>query len=499
MPVTQQAQNATIRVAYRDLRGWLERVDAFGELKRIDGADWQTEIGAISEINAKQRKCYALLFDRVPGFPAGFRVLSASTNTPRRLALTLRLAATSTAELVKELRGGRISAWQAASKDFAPEYVADGPVFERVQEGAAVDLEAFPTPRWHEHDGGRYIGTGCAVITADPETGWANAGAYRCMITGRSRLSLWMATRNRHGRIHINKYFERGQPAPVVVTFGQDPLLSPVLAGMEMHEGVSELSVAGAITGEPLRVVRGPVTGLPIPADAEIAVEGWVREGVECEEGPHGEGTGYYAGGKHMVPAIEVVAVYHRRDPIIVGAPPGKPPHDYSYSSSVTRSSLIHDALEAAGLPGVVRVWCPPEGTARLLSIVVLKQRYFGHSRQAGLLASQVQPAAYLGRVTIVVDDDIDPENLGEVFWAITTRADPTRDYTILDHCWGSPIDPLKQLYPPGTMYSSRVIIDACRPFEHRDTFPPVAASSPELLAQVREKWRHVFDEQESV
>jgi UbiD family decarboxylase len=493
MTVAEPPAAATPR--YRDLREWLERVEAIGELKRISGADWQTEIGAIAELNAKQPTSYALLFDAIPGHPPGFRVLSACTNTPRRLALTLRLPSTTTAQLVEALRGGQISTWKRQAREFPPEYVADGPVFECVQEGAQVDLECFPTPIWHEQDGGRYLGTACAVITAYPEVGWPNAGAYRLMLTGKQQVSLWMATSNRHGRIHVDKHWQRGEPAPVVVTFGQDPLLSPILAGMEMQEGTSELNVAGAIAGEPLRVVRGPITGLPIPADAEIAVEGWVRPGVAVEEGPYGEAIGYYAGGKHTVPAIEVAAVYHRRDPILVGAPPGKPPHDFSYSSSVMRSALIHDALEAAGLPGVVRVWCPPSVATRLMSIVVLKQRYFGHSKQAGLLASQVQPAAYKGRLTIVVDEDVDPEDLGELFWTITTRADPKRDYTFLDHCWGGSSDPLKLLYPKGTMYSSRVIIDACRPFEHRVTFPPVAVSSPELLQRVRNKWGHLFDD----
>jgi UbiD family decarboxylase len=125
---------------------------------------------------------------------------------------------------------------------------------------------------------------------------------------------------------------------------------------------------------------------------------------------------------------------------------------------------------------------------------VVLKQRYFGHSKQTGLLASQVQPAAYMGRMAVVVDEDVDPEDLGEVLWAITTRAEPVRDYTILDHLVGSPIDPLKLVYPPGTQYSSRAIIDACRPFEHLDSFPPVAASSPELLAEVSARWGHIFE-----
>lgn len=482
------------QLGYRDVREWIDRVERFGELKRISGANWQTEIGAICEINVHRLPSYALLFDKVPGYPEGFRVLVCTTNTPRRLALTLNLAANTTGDLVASLRHGRFARWQAESREFAPQYVADGPVFEVAQEGAQVDLECFPTPIWHDKDGGRYIGTGDAVITVDPDTGWSNAGAYRCMIAGRNRLGLWMATTNRHGRLHIDRYHQRREPAPVVVTLGQDPLLSPVLAGLAMQEGVSELDVAGVIKGAPLRVVRGPVTGLPIPADAEIAVEGWVREGVMCEEGPHGEAPGYYAGGRHTVPAIEVVAIYHRRDPILVGAPPAKPPHDFSYSGAVLYSALTHDALEGAGLPGVSQVWFPEEGTGRLLQIVAIKQRYFGHSKQAGILCSQVQPAAYLGRMTVVVDDDIDATDLSEVIWAIITRADPKRDYTILEQCWGSPIDPLKQLYPPGTLYSGRVIIDACRPYEHLDTFPQVAASSPELLSEVWAKWRHLFE-----
>ena len=479
---------------YTDLREWIDCVDSFGELKRISGANWQAEIGAISEINVHRIPSCALLFDQVPGYPDGYRVLTGTTNTPRRLALTLGLSATTTREVVAGLRHGRLARWQAESKDFPPQYVDGGPVFECVQEGPQVDLESFPAPIWHDKDGGRYIGTGNAVITVDPETSWSNAGTYRCMIAGKNRLSLWMATTNRHGRLHINKYHQGGEPAPVVVTLGQDPLLSPVLAGMTVHEGVSELNLAGAIKGTPLRVVRGPVTGLPIPADAEIAVEGWVREGVLCEEGPHGEAPGYYAGGKQMVPAIDVAAVYHRRDPILVGAPPAKPPHDFSYSMATLYSALTHDALEASGLPGVSQVWFPEEGTGRLLQVVAIKQRYFGHAKQAALLCSQVQPAAYLGRMTVVVDDDIDPTNLSEVVWAIVTRADPNRGYTALDRCWGSPIDPLKQLYPADTLYSGRMIIDACRPFEHLETFPPVAASSPELLNEVWEKWRHLFE-----
>lgn len=141
---------AAAAARYRDLRGFIGLAEGFGELKRISGANWQSEIGALTEINARRPDCKALLFDDIPGYPSGFRVLSSSANTARRLGLALRIPATTTQELVTALRGGRITAWQTQSREFPPEFVTGGPLFECVQEGAQVDLECFPAPVWHD-------------------------------------------------------------------------------------------------------------------------------------------------------------------------------------------------------------------------------------------------------------------------------------------------------------------------------------------------------------
>jgi UbiD family decarboxylase len=477
---------------YSDLRSFLACCEEHGELLHLTGAHWDKEMGAITELNARLDNCKALLFDEVPDHDKGYRVLVNATSSPQRLAMTLGFEANTTEELTAKLRGGWFSKLEASSPRFNPVEVTDGPVMENVQRGADVNLWKIPSPLWHELDGGRYIGTGNTVITRDPDTGWVNLGAYRLMLTDKpNETTLWMATL-RHGRMHMNKYFERGERMPVVVTLGQDPLLA-VLAGIETKAGVGELNVAGAIRGEPVKVIRGPITGLPIPADAEIVLEGWVRQGYEKYEGPFGEGTGYYAGGQNMVPVIEVEAVYHRTNPILYGSPPGKPPNDFSYYYSVVRSALIQDQMEAAGIPGVRQVWADEVGIARLLLVVSIKQGYYGHSRQAGLLASQVQAGAYLGRYVIVVDDDIDPKDLKEVMWAVITRAEPSEDIEIIRKAWGSKIDPLHIAYPKGTTYSSRAIIDACIPFEHIKEFPPVASCSPEYMRQVKEKWEQVL------
>lgn len=489
--MTESKSGAPKRINYKDVREWLQHVEGFDELKTVSGANWQEDIGTLTALNARGSSPKAVLFDEIEGYPKGFRVLTSTTNTPRRLGLALRVQTDTTTQILDFL-AGRFAQWEKMRSKFPVATVTSGPVLENSLAGTDVNVEMFPVPRWHEHDGGRYIGTACTVITRDPDDGWVNAGCYRLMIIDETHVSLWMATPSRHGRRHIEAYHRRGEPAPIAITVGQDPLLAPVLAGLSFAERVSEFEMAGAIAGESLECIEGPETGLPIPAHAEIAFEGWVHEGELCEEGPHGEGLGYYAGGKHTVPSVSVTRIHHRTDPILVGSPPGKPPHDYSYSMCATLSALTRDAMTATGIPGVVRVWSP-DVSGRQLQIVSIEQRYFGHVRQAGLLAAQVQPAVYLGRVTIVVDSDIDITNLGEVMWAVVTRADPAQDYLILEKMFGGPIDSLEQTYPSGTMHNSRVLIDACRPFEFKDDFPEVVTPSAEAIEHVTQKFPDFF------
>ena len=109
---------------------------------------------------------------------------------------------------------------------------------------------------------------------------------------------------------------------------------------------------------------------------------------------------------------------------------------------------------------------------------------------QAGLMASQLNPATYCGRYTVVVDEDIDASNLHDVIWAMGTRSDPQTDITHLNQCQSSRLDPM---HGEDTLYNSRVVINACRPYERLATFPPVAQTSPELAAEIRKKFPNVY------
>jgi 4-hydroxy-3-polyprenylbenzoate decarboxylase len=473
---------------YDDLRQWLAQVDAIGELAHVPGADWNLEIGGLSELGYRKRGP-ALLFDRIKGYPAGFRVLTASTSGPRRFGLTLRLGADHTdASLVATLRG-LPSRWEKAAPGCPPVEVETGPVFENVMEGDAVDLSRFPTPFWHELDGGRYIGTGVAVATVDPEEGWVNLGAYRSMLLDRNRVAL-AAVPGKHGYLHIQKWLEREGRAPVVIHIGMDPLFM-VIGGVEVPAGVSELNYAGAIRGEPVKVVKSTVTGLPIIADAEIVLEGWIRKGDLADEGPFGEWPGYYVSGVVKEPCLVVERVLHRNDPIMLGAPPSKPPHDYSYMRTIMKSAMIFDALVGAGIPEVRGVYAPECGGGRMLVVVAIRQRYPGHARQAGFIASQCPAAAYMGKYVIVVDEDIDVTNLEEVVWAVCTRTDPATSIDFIRRAWASKAEPMLRAGQP--TFNSRAVIDACRPYEWINEFPKVAQADPAQLRELERKWGDIF------
>lgn len=473
-----------------DLRSWLATVESFGEVRHVEGAHWDTELGAIAELSYRRPYPKALLFEGIKDYPSG-RVLTGSTGSARRLGHTLNLGDDlDDAAVVAALRG-KPSVWAAAARDFPTETVTSSPLLANVVAGPDVDLLSLPVPRWHAEDGGRYIGTGCLVITRDPETAEVNGGCYRMEVVEDGRSATINAVPGKHGAQHTQRWFERGEKAPVVVSFGHHPVLL-VTGGTEVPTGISELAYAGAILGQRLPVLTGEHTGLPIPAGSEVAIEGWLSPDHLRDEGPFGEWTGYYSGKRRPAPALEIARMYHRDDPILLGAPPGKPPHDYSYMRTVMKSAMIEDALVGAGVPGIRGAWAHEAGGGRLFIAVSVETRYAGHSKQVGHLASQLPAAAYMNRFVVVVDDDIDVRNLDEVIWAMSTRCDPVRDIDLVGGTWGSKLDPL--LVEGAPPYNSRAVIDATRPYERRTSFPKVATGDPAYLESVLAQWSSVLD-----
>src|SRR4051794_18885352 len=164
-------------VPFADLREFIAELDDLNEIRGVENADWDLEIGTICELNY-ERQGAALLFDNIKGYPRGYRVLTNGTETFERALACLEFPQEMTIDAALEEFEGRVRDYRPVP----PREVKTGPVLENVLHGDDIDLWKFPTPRWHEGDGGRYLGTGCVVIMRDPDNGEINLGTYRVMI-----------------------------------------------------------------------------------------------------------------------------------------------------------------------------------------------------------------------------------------------------------------------------------------------------------------------------
>jgi 4-hydroxy-3-polyprenylbenzoate decarboxylase len=473
---------------WRDLREFVEACEQRGQVQVIEGADPDLEIGTLVELMC-ERQGPMLRFERIKGYAEDYRIAAKPYATTRRSALALDLPEDATPFELFQLWRERINNYAA----IAPRAVATGPVMECVAEGDAVDLTRFPVPRWHEKDGGPYFGTGCTIITMDPEERWVNVGTYRAQLHDARTTGVDIAPYH-HGNLQMKEWWAQGKAAPVAIAVSPEPALFwASTEGLPWSD--PEYDYAGFIKGEPIEVIRGPRTRLPLPATAELVVEGFVPspDVEQRTEGPFGEFTGYYAGGEKQRPVVHVEAVYYRARPLLHGEPPQKPPVQ-TLLCPPSRSVLhLWESLEHAGLPGIRGTWSLNVGSS-LAMVVAVQQQYAGHARQVGRVASGI--VGGLCRMVIVVEDDLDPSNPEEVLWAIATRSDPSTSWEVLPECPVSSLDPM--VHPARkkvarSFTSSRMLIVACRPWEWREQFPPVNKGSDALRRETLAKWRHLF------
>jgi UbiD family decarboxylase len=388
------------------------------------------------------------------------------------------------------LREG-LKEWHKTWPEYPPEVVESGSVLENIIPRDEADLYAFPVPKWCQEDGGRFIGTGDAVITRDPDTGEVNIGTYRTMIQDQSSATFYIMP-GKHGRFQYEKYHSRGEPCPVAISLGHDPLMFMVSC-INLPPG-SEYHFAGAMRKRPLRVIKEEITGLPIPADAEIVIAGWSYPQEKKMEGPFGEWQGYYATHERLAPVIEIERIYHRNNPIILGMPNHRGRSEDSYWSALMGSSIVQTDAERVGLPGIKRIWFNV-GMGQMFVVASIKQMYAGHDKDVAMFINSRRAATPLARFVIVVDDDIDPSNIQEVIWAMCTRCDPDKHIDIIRRTRTGANDPIVQ---PGTVkgtgfLGSRAIISACKPFEWIEDFPEDIKMSPELVGKVKESWGKIM------
>jgi phenylphosphate carboxylase beta subunit len=462
-----------------DQRWFIESLEEAGELLRIPAeVDWDLELGHIAKLN-EERGGPALLFENVKGY--GMPVLTSMQTTARRMALALRAPEGSTlCELAREWV--RRTGAAVAPKSVDPR---DAPIFDNSLVGDDADvLAVVPAPRLYPGDGGRFIGTAVSVVTRDPETNWVNVGTYRSQVFDGRSLGL-QPIKGKDADLHIQAARRQGMDRmPIALVLGYDPLLflcSSTLFG----RGVCEYDMVGALRGEPMAVVDGPHTGLPLPAHAEIVVEGDLVLDDLRMEGPFGEYTGYYSGRPTPKVWIDVKQVHHRNDAVYPVTSVGRPITDTHMIQALNRTSTLWKDLEDMRLAGIRSVYCLPESGGRFIAVVSVEQMYPGHAEQVGMAVLGTSTGHYGIKYIILVDGDIPADDLPRVWWAIALRSQPDR-CELIRRGRSTPLDP--SLPIDQRQMTSKMIINACLPYEWEERPTLIELDEP-TVEQLRARW----------
>ncbi|QID39583.1 UbiD family decarboxylase [Streptomyces albus] len=439
---------------YDDLRSFLNTLEKEGQLLRItDEVLPEPDLAAAA--NAAGRigdGAPALWFDRIRGFTDA-RVVMNVHGSWRNHALALGLPKeTSTREQVEEFA----RRWDAFP--VAPERRADAPWQENTLTGDDVDLfRVLPLFRLNDGDGGFYLDK-AAVVSRDPEApddfGRQNVGTYRLEVVGRDRLGLQPVPMHDIAQ-HLRKAEERGEDLPVAITLGNDPVV-PIVAGMPMGYDQSEYEMAGALRGAPLPLTVAPHTGLDVPWGAEVVIEGVIEAGVRQLEGPFGEFTGHYSGGRRM-PVVRIERISYRTDPVFESLYLGMPWTECDYLVGPNTCVPLLKQLRAE-FPEVRAV--NAMYTHGLLVIISTAKRYGGFAKAVGMRAMTTPHG--LGYVTqvILVDEDVDPFDLPQVMWAQSSKVNPREDVVVVPNLSVLGLAPAAE--PAGV--TSKMIIDATTP-----------------------------------
>lgn len=488
-----QARLERARAEYSDLRGYLRLLEEAGLLKHVKAeVDLRHEIGAIS-VKSLKMKGPGLLFENIKGYP-GMRLAANILSTTGQLAIAFGTEADDL-KLYEAIQAGK-------ANPVPPCPVEGGLCQEDVHTGDEVNVYEFPTPWWHELDGGQYIGTTAGIITADPETGYLNMGMYRAMIKDKNTLALNMRgphpvgeepdKRGYGGHTHILKYEAKGKAAPIAIAIGMDPLLTYVAAqGVPSAEVEhAEYAVAGAWRGAPVELVKCKTNDLLVPAWAEIILEGEALLNERAAEGPHGESQGFY-GWNEQAFVMKVKCISHRKDPINYGLI-CRPHEDYP---KFMMSAGLRARLKEMEL--IKDIYAPEVGGGGQGLMAIVAARVGGPEDVEKVVEAinNVPRESYIARKPrwlIIVDEDCDVTDWEDVMWRVALAVMPDKDVKIGPRSDSISHEPLADIYDGK---GSSIVVDATfrskrGKVKGREGFPPVNKVSKDLMAKVEARWK---------
>ena len=363
-----------------------------------------------------------------------------------------------------------------------PKTVSGAPCQEVVLKGGDIDLTRLPIQTCWPGEPAPLI-TWPLVTTRGPDGGKPNTGIYRMQVTGKNTtLMRWLHTRG--GALHFAQWqAKRGGPMPLAAVIGADPAVL-VAAVTPVPEALSEYEFAGILRGKRVALTDCVSVPLQVPASAEIVLEGHVSLSETGAEGPYGDHTGYYNAVERF-PVFTVSAITMRRQPIYLTTFTGRPPDE---------PSMLGQALNEVFLPMLMRqfpeitdFYLPPEACSYRVAVVSIRKQYPGQAKRVMMgIWSYLRQFLYT-KMIIVVDDDIDARDWKDVMWAIATRFDASRDFTVIDN---TPIDYLDFASPLPEL-GGKIGLDATNKIgaeTSRDWGKPIRMSD-DIVDLVSSKW----------
>jgi 4-hydroxybenzoate decarboxylase len=455
-------------MAYRDLREFLSILEREEQLIRIkDEIPPEPDLSAIGRAAPNMENGPAVMIEKVKGYNNSV-VLNVHGSWQNH-ALMLGLPKDTP---IKEQFFALDKKW--SDYPVKPVWVENAPVKEvKITENINL-FEILPLFRVNKYDGGFYISKPLIVSKDmdDPDNfGKENAGTYRIQVKGKDLVGIQPLPFHDIA-IHLRKAEERNEPLPIAICLGNDPVLS-FMASTPIEYVQSEYEFAGALKGEPIELTKSEVGDLDIPARSEIVLEGFIIPRARKIEGPFGEFPGSYSGAR-LQPEVRIHTITHRHNPIFENLYLGMPWTEIDYLMALNTSLPLYRQLKK-DFPEVVAV--NAMYTHGIGVIVSVKSRFGGYGKAVAMRLLSTPHGMPYSKIIIIVDEFVDPFNLQQVMWALTTRVRPSKDVILIPNAPGMPLDPSSE--PAGI--HTKLIIDATTPVA------PDMARETELL-EVPEK-----------
>ena len=478
-------------MAFADLRDFIRTLEKHGELKRIPfEVDPYLEITEFAD-RAVKGGGPALLFEKPRN--SKVPVLINAFASMRRMELALGV---SDVEDIAERIAGFLhmqkpEGWIGKMK-MIPRLKELNAMFPRtVSRGACKEvvrrkdfsLDEFPILHCWPHDGGRYI-TLPMVFSNNPETGKRNCGMYRMQVfDGCSTGMHWQ--KHKQGAEHYRRLLARDGEGrmPVAVAIGSDPA-TMYSAILPLPPEIDEMMFAGFVRGTPVEMVKCETSDIEVPANSEIVLEGYVNLGELRREGPFGDHTGFYSLDDEY-PVFHIECVTHRKNPIYAATIVGPPPmEDFYMGKAIERIFL---PLMKMQLPEVRDICMPAEGVFHNLILVSMRKSYPGQARKV-MHAIWGLGQAMFSKCIVVVDEEVDVQNVGEVAWKALNNIDPERD---IEFVMG-PVDSLDHASRLPN-FGSKMGVDATTKWQSEGftrRWPKVLEIPPEVKKRVDDLWK---------